>query len=101
MKTIICKFKSNGNNIAKTAILSNDLKTISKSKHNQALDIVYEENYDLDTWCIVFPGMNSVYECHFKVIDNVRTLNPVKAVTWIGRDLDVCDDTQALTVNIK
>ena len=40
MKTIICKFKSNGENITTTAIVNDDLSTLSKSKKNEATDII-------------------------------------------------------------
>ena len=40
MKTIICKFKSDGTVIRKTAVINDSLDTLSKSKRNEATDII-------------------------------------------------------------
>ena len=81
-----------------TAIVSDDLTKLSKSKRNQATDIVDEEWNDGKTWCIVFAGDKADYELHFKMKDHVRTLEPVRAVTWVGKDRSVVDDSQYFTV---
>ena len=49
MKTIRIKFKSNGETIKKTAIFSDDLSELSKSKKNQADDIIID--YWPDGFC--------------------------------------------------
>ena len=40
MKTVKCIFKSNGEDITVTAIINNELSELSKSKKNQATDII-------------------------------------------------------------
>ena len=40
MKTIICKFKSDGTDIRKTAVINDSLDGLSKSKKNEATDII-------------------------------------------------------------
>jgi hypothetical protein len=100
MRTIKCTFKSNGEVVKVTAIVSDDLTTLSKSKKNQATDIVDEEWNDGETWGIVFAGDKADYELHFKMKKQLRTLKPVKAVTWIGVERDIVDDVQKLNVVI-
>ena len=98
MRTIKCTFKSNGEVVKVTAIVSDDLTTLSKSKKNQATDIVDEEWNDGETWGIVFAGDKADYELHFKMKDHVRTLEPDRAVTWVGEDRSIVDDSQYFTV---
>lgn len=98
MRTIKCTFKSNGEIVKVTAIVSDDLTTLSKSKKNQAYDIIGEEWNDGKTWCLYFEGENADYELHFKMNNHIRTLEPDRAVTWIGRDLSVIGDSQYFTV---
>lgn len=100
MRTIKCKFKSNGEIIKVTAILSDDLTKLSKSKRNQATDILDEEWDDYETWSIVFAGDNADYELHFKMKDNVRTLKPDRAVTWVGEEHSIVGDSQRFTVEL-
>jgi len=98
MRTIKCTFKSNGEVVKVTAIVSDDLTTLSKSKKNQATDIVDEEWNDGKTWGIVFAGDEADYELHFKMKGHVRTLEPDRAVTWVGEDRSIVDDSQYFTV---
>lgn len=98
MRNIKCTFKSNGEVVKVTAIVSDDLTTLSKSKKSQATDIVDEEWNDGETWGIVFAGDKADYELHFKMKDHVRTLKPDRAVTWVGEDRSVVDDSQYFTV---
>lgn len=98
MRTIKCTFKSNGEVVKVTAIVSDDLTTLSKSKKNQATDILDEEWNDGETWGIVFARDKANYELHFKMKDHVRTLEPDRAVTWVGEDSSIVDDSQHFTV---
>lgn len=98
MRTIKCTFKSNGEVVKVTAIVSDDLTTLSKSTKNQATDIVGEEWDDYETWSIYFAGDKADYELHFKINDDVRTLEPDRAVTWVGEDRSIVDDSQYFTV---
>ena len=100
MRTIKCTFKSNGEIVKVTAIVSDDLTTLSKSKKNQATDIVGEEWNGGETWSIVFAGDKADYELHFKMKDHVRTLEPDSAVTWVGEDRSIVDDSQYFTVKL-
>ena len=52
MKTIICKFKSEGKTVKKTAILTDSLNELSKSKKNEATELV--EADDLSYWSLYF-----------------------------------------------
>jgi len=76
MKTVKCTFKSNGSKITKTAILNDDFTKLSKSKKNQAIEIIE----DLIEY------------------DKGRTLEPVKAITWEGGTDGVITDVQSFTV---
>ena len=40
MKSIKCTFKSNGEDVTVTAIINDELSELSKSKRNQATDII-------------------------------------------------------------
>lgn len=105
MKKIVCNFKSNGEKVAVTAIISDDLSSISKDKRNQATDIIDDDMYDHEVWGLFFEMNDHLgYEIQFKVEkDSLRkTLKPVKAVTWEGSDDDsVITDVQKVSVNIK
>lgn len=99
MKTIKCTFKSNGETIKKKVIISDNLLTLSKSKLNDATSIVDEYWNDYETWGIIIQDTYCDYELQFKIKDTERTLNPVKAVTWVGEDRDVIDDEQHLQIS--
>lgn len=90
METIKVKFKSNGREIRKTAILTDDLSNLSKSKKNQARDIIeYPED---GFWSIVFDESETLqYEVEFAIADYQKTLKPIKAITWGD---DVIEDVQ-------
>ena len=100
MKTIICKFKSDGTVIRKTAVINDSLDTLSKSKRNEATDIIFEG------WCIYFEITDTLaYEVMF-VYDQengIKTLKPIKAITWDGSDVDHVSitDVQAVSVTIR
>lgn len=100
MKTIKCTFKSNGEIIKATVIISDDLTTLSKSKKNQAALIIDEEWNAYKTWSIVIQCEKADYELHFKMIDYARTLQPDRAVTWGGEEHAIVLDSQKLTAII-
>ena len=104
MKTIICKFKSNGEDKTKTAILTDDLSTLSKSKKNEATDIIDDFIAEDEVWIIYFEENEHLgYEIQLKVNKNEKTLVPVKAITWEGRDKNdlVITDSQKLKVTVR
>ena len=106
MKKIICKFKSDGKEVSKTAIINDSLDTLSKSKRNEATDIIEPDTLDFEGWCIYFEITETLaYEVMF-VYDQekgIKTLKPVKAITWDGSDIDhvAITDVQALSVTIR
>ena len=87
MKTIICKFKSDGKDIRKIAVINDTLDGLSKSKKNEATDILEPDKVDFEGWSIIFEITDTlIYEVMF-VYDQencIKTLNPVKAITWDG-----------------
>ena len=103
MKTVKCIFKSNGEDITVTAIINNELSELSKSKKNQATDIINDLIQEENVWCLFFEISPSLgYEIQFKVDKNLsKTLMPVKAITWEGDDGGVITDVQKVTVKIK
>ena len=73
MKTIICKFKSNGEDKTKTAILTDDLSTLSKSKKNEATDIIDDFIAEDEVWIIYFEENEHLgYEIQLKVNKNEK-----------------------------
>ena len=106
MKTIICKFKSYGTDIRKTAVINDSLDTLSKSKRNEATDIIEPDTLDFEGWCIYLEITDTLaYEVMF-VYDqekDIKTLKPVKAITWDGSDIDhvAITDVQEAYVTIR
>lgn len=94
MTTIKLEFESNGETVRKTAILTDDLSDLSKSKRNQATDIT---EYPEDRfWSIIFDESEELqYEVEFEYEDYRKTLNPIKAITWLN---GVIDDSQYVEV---
>ena len=103
MKTVKCTFKSNGEDITVTAIISNELSELSKSRKNQATDIIDDFIQEEEVWCLFFEMSPSLgYEIQFKVDKNeTKTLIPVKAITWEGGEDAVITDVQKVTVKTK
>ena len=106
MKTIICKFKSDGKNIKKTAILNDSLTDLSKSKKNEATDILEPGDPGDGLWGIFFDVTETLgYEVNFNFDEeeNKRTLKPIKAITWDGSEPDkvTITDVQNVTVIVK
>lgn len=100
MITIRCTFKSEGETIKKTAILSDSLDRLSESKKNEATDLIIDCQED-GYWSIIFEEEEDVkqYEIEFKYDDDdERTLTPIKAITW---ENDVITDVQFAKVIIK
>lgn len=103
MRTIVCEFESNGQTVKRTAIISDDLSTLSNSKKNQAGDICEMFPYE-HTWCLYFPVNEQLgYEIQFKTDEyGNKTLDPVKAITWEGKtEADVITDVQPVEVFVK
>jgi len=100
MKTIICKFKSGGENITTTAIVSDDLSTLSKSKKNEATDIIDDFIAEDDVWILYFEKSDRLgYEIQLKVDNNGhKTLKAHKAITWLN---DIIVDSQHLKVTVR
>lgn len=103
MKTIQCSFLSNGEKIRKTAILNDSLTELSKSKKNEATDIIDDFIQEDNVWIVFFAESDSLgYEVQFKTGQSgTKTLQPVKAITWEGKDLDVITDEQKVSVKVK
>ena len=102
MRTIICKFKSEGKDVRKTAILNDTLDELSKSKKNEAYDI-YVDDYE-GFWSVFFEGdPGTQYEVQFKfdIENRQKTLEPIKAVTWGGDDAGTVTDSQLVSVTVR
>lgn len=95
MVTIQIKFKSNGEEIKRTAILNDTLSELSKNTKNQATDIVDSMTED-GFWSVIFDENDSTqYEIEFAYNqENGKTFTPIKAITWVG---SVVDDVQKVT----
>lgn len=103
MKTLKCSFKSEGKNITLTGILTDDLSELSKSKKNQATDLITDFIREDDEWGLFFDREEQEkcelgYELVFKAEEGRQTLKPVKAVTWLG---GIVTDSQHLKVVVK
>ena len=92
-------FQSEGKEIRKTAIVTDDLTDLSASKKNQAVDII-TNSYEFGYWSLKFEDGDTQYEIEFEFDMNelVPTTNPRKAITW--RD-DVVVDAQKVTIKIS
>lgn len=102
MKTLTCKFKSNGEDVKVTAVINDNLTDLSKSKKNEATDIIDDFIMEDRIWCLFFEKSDKLgYELQFRVIDDNKTLTPVTAITWEGGDDAVITDSQRFTVKIK
>lgn len=94
MKTLTINFKSNGNEIKRVAIISDNHTELSNSKKNQAGDIITDSTDD-GYWSIIFIESETLqYEIEF-VYDEEKgyTLLPMKAITW-ENDI-ITDETYA------
>lgn len=105
MKTIICKFLSDGHLIKKTAVLNDSLDALSKSKKNEATEIIGPEWFDFDEWSIFFEiSETQVYEivCAYDRENCVKILKPIKAITWsCSSDNPVITDSQSVSFTIR
>ena len=92
-------FQSEGKEIRKTAIVTDDLTDLSASKKNQAVDII-TNSYEFGYWSIIFDDGDTQYEIEFEFDINelIPTTNPRKAITW--RD-NVVVDAQKVTIKIS
>jgi hypothetical protein len=102
MKTIICNFKSNGENVKVTAVINDALTELSKSKKNQATNIIDDFILEDEEWGIFFEVSDNIgYEVQFKTNDGQKTLKPVKAITWEGGADAVITDVQKVKITVK
>lgn len=106
MKTIICKFKSNGKDIKKTAILNNSLDELSKSNKNEATDIIEEGIIEMNEWSIMFEESDTLcYEIVFEYDqeNQKRVLKANRAITWEASSHhdSIITDVQAVFATIK
>ena len=92
-------FQSEGKEIRKTAIVTDDLTEFSASMKKQAVDII-TNSYEFGYWSIIFEDGDTQYEIEFEFDINelVPTTNPRKAITW--RD-NVVVDAQKVTIKIS
>ena len=103
MKTLQFTFKSNGENIKLSAVINDSLTELSKSKKNQATDIIEEDMYEGDGWGLFFDVNDNLgYEIQIKLDKNSqRILAPVKAITWEGGEDAIITDVQKVKITIK
>ena len=98
--------QGDGKDIRKTAVINDSLDGLSKSKRNEATDIIEPDTLDFEGWCIYFEITDTLaYEVMF-VYDqenDIKTLKPIKAITWDGSDIDhvAISDVQAVCVTIR
>lgn len=99
MITLRLSFQSEGREIRKTAIVTDDLTDLSTSKKNQAVDVI-TNSYEFGYWSLIFEDGDIQYEIEFEfdMDELVPTTNPRKAITW--RD-DVVVDAQKVTIKIS
>ena len=96
---------SDGKVVKKTAIINDSLNELSKSKKNEATDIIEPDTLDYEGWCIFFELTDTLgYEIMFEYDkeNDVKTLKPVKAITWEGPEPDkvTITDVQKVSVTI-
>lgn len=105
MRTIICKFNSEGKAVKKTAILNDSMNELSKSKKNEATDIQEAGDHnDYEEWSIYFEETTCLgYEVVFKFNHKnyTKTLKPLRAITWGGEDAGVIIDSQHVSITIR
>ena len=97
---------SDGKVVKKTAIINDSLNELSKSKKNEATDIIEPDTLDYEGWCIFFELTDTLgYEIMFEYDqgNDVKTLKPVKAITWEGPEPDkvTITDVQEVCVTIR
>lgn len=99
MITMRLSFQSEGKEIRKTAIVTDDLTDLSASKKNQAVDII-TNSYEFGYWSLIFEDVDTKYEIEFEFDINefVPTTKPRKAITWRN---DVIVDSQKVTIKIS
>ncbi len=105
MKQLKIKFTVDGTEYRRTAILSDDLTQLSKSKRNQCEDIVNGVADELHIWSLYFD--NGTIECDFHAhIDDdgneVCTLNPYEVLFWNNEGGGcITNDFTPFTVEVK
>ena len=99
MITMRLSFQSEGKEIRKTAIVTDDLTDLSASKKNQAVDII-TNSYEFGYWSLIFEDVDTQYEIEFEFDMNelIPTTKTRKAITWRN---DVIVDSQKVTIKIS
>lgn len=99
MITLRLSFQSEGKEIRKTAIVTDDLTDLSASKNNQAVYVI-TNSYEFGYWSLIFEDVDTQYEIEFEFDINefVPTTKPRKAITWRN---DVIVDSQKVTIKIS
>ena len=105
MKQLKIKFTVGGKAYNRTAILTDDLGQLSKSKRNQCEDIVNGVADELGIWSLYFD--NGTIECDFRAhIDEdgkeVCTLEPYEVLFWNNEGGGcITNDFTPFTVTVK
>jgi hypothetical protein len=105
MKQLKIKFMVGGKVYNRTAILTDDLRQLSKSKRNQCEDIVNGVADELGIWSLNFD--NGTIECDFRAhIDEdgneVCTLEPYEVLIWNNEGGGcITNDFTPFTVTVK
>jgi hypothetical protein len=96
MITLRLSFQSEGKEIRKTAIVTDDLTDLSASKKNQA-EYIFTDSYDFGYWSLFFGDGDTQYEVEFEYDEEngTPTMNPIKAITW---RYDIVVDSQKVTI---
>lgn len=84
MRTLRISFVVDGKNVLRTAILTNDLSELSKSKKNQC-DYILDDSVLEGFWCLVFNESDTLqYEVEFKYDTDayLKSIEPVKCIVW-------------------
>ncbi len=97
MRTIHATFKVDGKTVKRTAILSDDLSELSKSKKNQCDDII-DDTVDDGYWSLIFYESDTKQyevELEYDKDEWQKTFNPVKCIVW---EDDVIADEVSVTI---
>lgn len=97
MRTIHATFKVDGKTVKHTAILSDDLSELSKSKKNQCDDII-DDTVDDGYWSLIFYESDTKQyevELEYDKDEWQKTFNPVKCIVW---EDDVIADEVSVTI---
>lgn len=100
MRTIHISFKVKGEIIKRSAIISDDLSYLSKSKKNQCDDII-DDTLDDGYWSLIFFESNTKhFEIEFEYDrDNwQKIIKPIKCIVW---ENDIIEDEVDVIIDVK